>query len=160
MKIIPSNRFILSYQNGIPKEVTVYAQSLLDDFFQYNHKNFDYLLKRVSINCEVGKMICKFRMHLEFNVLTTNTRDYNYIQSVLASVFTGEYVNSYLSVYLDNWKQHQLLSRIDELEETIQEQSKLLNKMTIMLENIWMHPSMPGGEEQKKQALERYNEAK
>lgn len=67
------------------------------------------------------------------------------------------YTDHYVRISLDNWKQHQLLSRIDELEQTVQEQSKLLNKMAMMLENIWMHPSMPGGEEQKIKALASYN---
>lgn len=160
---IPENIKIV--HDDIPESIVVYAYSILNKLFESEGSFPKLPLSKIHLvrNPSNSSEKWLYKMKFEYNVKQDPTF-YRNVREFISIKTNQEYVylvgEVLITITLNNWKQHQVLSRIEELEQTVQEQSKLLNKMTIMLENIWMHESMPGGQDQKKKALESYQELK
>ncbi len=51
-----------------------------------------------------------------------------------------------------------LLAQNDLLNDRVNELTTHVNQLTKLLETMWMHPNMPGGQEQVQKAVESYNQ--
>lgn len=134
----------------IPEEVYNYAYSILDVLFE----DVEKFPRPLPSKLEIEKFLrdrpnrtWMFRLVVDYSVQPDGIF-YQTVEKLMRKKIIHEYVypiGQLFTITLNNWKQHQILSRLKELEQTVQQQSNMLNKMTIMLESI-----MPGGVEKIK----------
>lgn len=176
--------FLLRYQDGIPHDVTDYAQSLVDKLFAHPEMT----------DSEIGRiLVVDNSSRLYFHGEGCKFYEVNYLLQIrmrrLSGIFSGEdftkrnvdtFIHSILKIPkidsdyypgegfvfdidLDNYKEWKrdkqlgaLLAQNDLLNDRVNELTTHVNQLTKLLETMWMHPNMPGGQGQVEKAVESY----
>ncbi len=179
--------FPLRYQDDIPHDVTDYAQSLVDKLFIHTEM-FECEVEMVYVVDNSSRLYfhrkgCKFykvnyllrirmnRLSMIFsgNNFTEKRRNVEtFIHSVLKIPKTDSDHSPEGFVFdidLDGYKEWKrdkqlgaLLAQNDLLNDRVNELTTHVNQLTKLLETMWMHPNMPGGQEQVQKAVESYNQ--